>query len=143
MVFTKLAGGIALCLQNGGQRYCLRRDTDVGASLTHGRQPSADRQLAGDEIGATCRAAGFRIVVGEPHPLRGKPVEVWRLPGHDALVIGTDIEPAYIVAHDDEDVRLRCCCANAGALATTNAKNNPSNPSQTFLLMITTELHFG
>jgi hypothetical protein len=29
-----------------------------------------------------------------------------RLAGHDAAVVGTDVEPADVVAHDKEDVGL-------------------------------------
>src|SRR6185436_11144511 len=49
-------------------------------------------------------AARFGIIVCEPHAFGGQLVEVRRLPGHDALVIGADVEPADIVAHDDKDV---------------------------------------
>src|SRR5262245_28100763 len=104
MVLAELSGGIALCPQDGGQRHGLRRDANVRSRLAYRGQTSADRQLASDKVCPTCRAACFGIVVGEPHSFRGKPVQVRRLPGHDALVISADIEPAYIVAHDDEDV---------------------------------------
>ncbi len=106
MVLAELPGGIALCLQDGGERHGLCRNTDVGPGLPDGRQPSADRQFAGDEVRSTRRAAGFGIVVGEAHPFGCKLVEVRRLPRHDALMIGADVEPADIVAHDDEDVGL-------------------------------------
>ena len=79
-------------------------DADVGAGLAHGGQAGAHRQLAGDEVGAARGAACLGVVVGEAHALGGELVEVRRLAGHDALVIGADVEPADIVAHDDEDV---------------------------------------
>ena len=68
-------------------------------------KPGADRQLAGDEVGATRRAARLGVIVGEPHALGGKLVEVRRPARHDALVIGADVEPADVVAHDDDDIR--------------------------------------
>ena len=74
--------------------------------LADRREAGAQRDLTGDEIGAAGGAARFRVVVGEPHALGGKLVEIRRLAGHDALMIGADIEPADIVAHDDENVRL-------------------------------------
>jgi hypothetical protein len=36
----------------------------------------------------------------------GKLIQVWRPAGHDATVIGADVEPADIIAHDDQDIRL-------------------------------------
>ena len=39
-------------------------------------------------------------------PCDGQLVEVRRLAGHDAPVIGADVEPADVVAHDDDDVGL-------------------------------------
>ena len=105
VVLAELPGGIALRLQSGGQRHCLRRQTDVGASLADRRQASPDRQFARDEVCPTCRTAGFSIVVREAHTFGREPVEVRRLPRHDALVIGADVEPTDIVAHDHEDIR--------------------------------------
>src|SRR5262249_25122240 len=37
---------------------------------------------------------------------RGQLVEVRRFPRHDALVIGADVEPANIIAHDKQNVWL-------------------------------------
>ena len=81
-------------------------NADVGAGLAHGRQARAQRDLAGDEVGPARRAARLGVVVGEQHALLGQLVEVRRLAGHDAAVVGADVEPADVVAHDDEDVRL-------------------------------------
>src|SRR5215831_20513919 len=46
------------------------------------------------------------VIIGEAHAVGGELVEVGRLARHDALMVGADIEPADIVAHDDENVRL-------------------------------------
>ena len=81
-----------------------------GAGLADGGQPGADGQLAGDEVGAARRAARLGVVVGEPHAFGGEPVEVRGPAGHDALVVGADVEPADVVAHDEEDVRLLLWC---------------------------------
>ena len=84
---------------------------DVGAGLADRRQAGAQRNFAGDEVGAARRAACLGVVVGEQHAFGGELVEVRRLAGHDAPVIGADVEPADIVTHDDEDVGrpARCC----------------------------------
>ena len=69
-------------------------------------EPRTQRDLAGDEVCAARRAARLGVVVGEPHALGGELVQVRRLAGHDALMVGADIEPSDIVAHDHEDIGL-------------------------------------
>jgi hypothetical protein len=104
MIFAELAGGVALrfeCSGNGagfsGQSHRRTRLSDRGHA-------GADRQLAGDEVRATRCAACLGVVVREQHPFFGDLVEVRRLPGHHAPVIGADVPHADIVAHYDDDV---------------------------------------
>ena len=106
MVFPKLSRGVAHRLQY--QRCChgLVRHADVGASLADRRKARAQRDLPGDEVGAAGGAARFRVVVGEAHAIGGELVEIRRLAGHDALVIGADIVHADVVTHDDDNVGL-------------------------------------
>ena len=106
VVLAELPGRVAHRLERRGDGRRLRRHADRRAGLADGRQAGADRQLAGDEVGAARRAARLGVVVGEAHALGGEPVEVRRPAGHDALVIGADVEPADVVAHDEDDVRL-------------------------------------
>src|SRR5262249_54523665 len=61
--------------------------------------------LPGNEVRAPCRAARFGVIVRESHAFGCQPVEVRRLARHDPAMVGADIEPAYIVAHDDENIR--------------------------------------
>ena len=82
------------------------RHADRGAGLADGGQAGADRQLAGDEVGAAGGAARLGVVVGEEHAFGGELVEVRRLARHHAAVVGADVEPADVVAHDEEDVRF-------------------------------------
>ena len=49
-------------------------------------------------------ATDLRVIVCEPHPIRSQFVEVRRRVQHQALVVGTQILPTGIVAHDDKDV---------------------------------------
>jgi hypothetical protein len=79
---------------------------DIGAGLADGGQTGAKRQFAGDEIGAAGGAAWFSIIVGEPHALGRQLIEVRRLAGHHPLVVGADVEPADVVAHDKNYVGL-------------------------------------
>ena len=106
MVLAELAGRVALRLQHGREGHGLSRHAHVGARLADRGQAGADRQLAGDEVGAARRAARLGVVVGEQHALARQPVEVRRLAGHDAPVVGADVEPADVVAHDEQDVRF-------------------------------------
>ena len=114
VVLAELPGGVALRLQRGGQRAGLVRQADIGARLAHGGQPGAKGNLAGDEVRPARRAACLGVVVGEHHALCGQLVEVRRLAGHDAAVVGADVEPADVVAHDDEDVGLLARCLGGG-----------------------------
>src|SRR5262249_107059 len=63
-----------------------------------------DRQLAGDEVSTARRAARFSVVVREQHAFRRQLIEVRRLSRHDSAMIGADVEPADIVAHDHKYV---------------------------------------
>jgi len=110
MVLAKLSGRVAHRLECGGDGRRLRRQADIGARLTNRGHSGADRQFASDEIGATGGAARFGIIVGEAHAFRREPIEVRRLSGHDALMVGADIEPPHIVAHDEKDVGLLLLC---------------------------------
>ena len=83
----------------------LRRNAGWRAGLADRGHAGADRQLAGDEVGAARRAARLGVVVGEQHAFGGELVEVRRPPGHHAAVVGADVPDADVVAHDDDDVR--------------------------------------
>ena len=104
VVLAELPGGVALRLQRGGNRAGLSRHTDIGAGLANGSKTRAQRDLAGDEGSAARRATGLGIVVREQHALAGQLVEVGGLARHHAPVVGADVEPADIVAHDEENV---------------------------------------
>ena len=106
VVLAELPGGVAHRLQRGGDRRRLRRHADRRARLADRREAGADRQLAGDEVGAARGAARFGVVVGEAHAFGREPVEVRRAHRHDALVVGADVRPADVVAHDHDDVGL-------------------------------------
>ena len=69
-------------------------------------QTGADRRLAGDEGGAAGSAALLPVEVGEHRAFLGDPVDVGRAVAHDAVVVATDVEPADVVRHDEENVRL-------------------------------------
>ena len=58
------------------------------------------------------------------HALGGQPVEVRRPAGHDAPVVGADVEPADVVAHDEDDVRLLLRRGPGGEAGTEDAEKN-------------------
>src|SRR5262249_58759575 len=91
MVLTELTGGVSHCLKRGGDCRRLRWNSNGRACLTDGRQAGADRQFAGDEVGASRRAARFGIVIREQHALGSQAIEVRRPPGHQAAMISADI----------------------------------------------------
>ncbi len=106
MVFAELPRCVAERFENCRDRDGLVRQADIRSSLTDSRHACPQWNLAGDEIGAASGTTCLGIIVGEAHALGGELVEVGRFAGHDALMIGTDIKPADIIAHDNENVRL-------------------------------------
>ena len=106
MVLAELAGRIAEVLQELRNRRVLgtealhrAREADLG-------QAGADRLLAGDEGGAPSGATLLTVEVGEHRALSGDPVDVRGAIPHDAVVVTTDVEPADVVAHDEQNVRM-------------------------------------
>jgi len=77
VVLAELAGGIAHRLEGPMRSWApapaCRPWLPAWPTVV---SPRADRQFAGDEIGATGSAARLGIIVGEPHPLSGEAVEV-------------------------------------------------------------------
>ena len=104
VILAELAGGVALRFERGGDCASLSGQSYRRAGLADRGHAGADRQLAGDEVRATRRATCLGVVVGEQHAFFGDLVEVRRLPGHHAPVIGADVPHANIVAHNDDDV---------------------------------------
>src|SRR5262249_14236442 len=104
VVLPELPGGIAHRLENRGDCRCFRRHSERRTGLTDRRQPCTDGQLASNEVGATGGATRLGVVVWDWHALRGKLVAVRRPAGHDALVVGADVEPPDVVSHDEDDV---------------------------------------
>ena len=81
-----------------------RRHTDGCTGLSHGRQAGTDGQLPGYEVRPASGTACLRVIVGESHAFGCKLVKMRRPARHDALVVGTDVEPADVVTHDIDDV---------------------------------------
>src|SRR5262249_45694077 len=70
MILPELASFIAERLQGSGQGGSLRWYPHVSSGLPHRGHSGTDRQLAGDEVRATCRTAGLSVIIGETHTFR-------------------------------------------------------------------------
>src|SRR5208337_2416443 len=65
-------------------------------------QTGTDRRLSRDEGGTTGCTALLAVPVSEHRAFFGDTIDVRRAVAHDSVVVGTDIEPADIVAPDDQ-----------------------------------------
>ena len=106
MVLAELAGRITEVLQKLRNRWVLSAETLHRAGEADLSQAGADRLLAGDEGGAASGATLLAVEVGEHRALSGDPIDVRGAIPHDAVVVAADVEPADVVAHDEQDVRM-------------------------------------
>ena len=90
-------------------------------------QAGADRRLPGDERRAAGGAALLAVPVGEVRTLLGDAVDVRGAIPHDAVVVRADVEPADVVAPDDQNVRL--VGLRHVRLLTLCSHPNPKQPS--------------
>ena len=72
VVLAELAGSVTDRLERRGNGHGLRGYADGRAGLTDRGHARANRKLAGDEVGATGRAARLGVVIGEAHSLGSK-----------------------------------------------------------------------
>ena len=72
-------------------------------------QSGPDGRLASDERGTAGGTALLAIPVGEHRTFFGDAVDVRGAVPHDAVIVGADVEPADVIAPDDQDVRLFRC----------------------------------
>src|SRR5262249_38054989 len=93
-------------LQRVGDRRVIGLQAEIGARETDLGQAGADRRLAGDERGAAGGAALLPVPVGEVAAFFRDAIDVGRAITHYPVVFKADVDPADVVAPDDEDVRL-------------------------------------
>src|SRR4051794_41145511 len=53
VILTELTGGVAHRLERGGDRWRLRRQSDVRTRLAHGGHPGSDGELTSDKVSAS------------------------------------------------------------------------------------------
>ena len=106
MVLAELACRVAEIIQEPGE--VRRAGPQVGRASGNFRQDHADthRLHAGDEGGATSRAALLGVVGHEFRTLIADAIDVGRLAHHQALVIDARLHPADVVAHDEQNIGL-------------------------------------
>ena len=104
VVLAELAGDVTERLEQPGDgrvfllhTFRRTRQSDLG-------QAGADGRLAGDESGATGRAALLAVPVGEQGAFFGDAVDIRRLVAHHAHVVGADVELADVITPDHQDV---------------------------------------
>ena len=106
MILSKLSGGISERLHDVGDRGIFGSQADVGSRQSNLRQPRTNRRLSGDECCAACGTTLLAVPVGEERSFFGDAIDVRRAISHHAQVVGADVVPADIVAHDEKDVRF-------------------------------------
>jgi hypothetical protein len=106
MILAELPGGVTECLHDIGHARVKRAKAELRAGQADFGQAGADRRLSGDERSASGGAALLAVPVGEHRALAADAVDVGRAVAHDAHVVGADVVPADVVAHDEQDVRL-------------------------------------
>jgi hypothetical protein len=106
VVLAELARRVALRLQR--RRYCrvLGAQSEVGPGEADLRQARAVRVPAGDERRPAGCAALLAVVVREPGTLVRQPIDVRGPVPHHAVAVAAQVRDPYVVAPDDEDVRL-------------------------------------
>ena len=125
VVLAELAGSVAERFHDIRDRRVERAEAKLRAGQTDFGEAGADRRLAGDEGGASGGATLLAVPVGEDRALLADAVDIGRAVAHNSHVVGADVVPADIVAHDEQDVGLAarraagCACATLiGLLAT-------------------------
>ena len=106
MVLAELPGGVAERLQGFRDAHVFGVKSDGRTGQTDFGQAGPDRRLPGDEGCAPRGAALLAVPVGEQRAFLGDTVDVRRAVAHDAQIVGAHIEPADVVGHDHQDVRL-------------------------------------
>ena len=111
VVLAELAGGVAEILEEFPDRWILGAEPERRARHADLGEAGTDRRLSGNKGGATGCAALLPIEISEHRAFLGDAVDVRRPVTHDAVVVATDIEPADVVGHDEENIRF-CCLSH-------------------------------
>src|SRR6478672_5798836 len=104
MVLAKLAGRVTKVVQELGESG--RPGSQVGraARELRGNHARAQRIHAREEGVASGGATLLSVIGHEFRAFFRNPVDVWRIPDHQALMIATRLHYADIIAHDEQDI---------------------------------------
>jgi hypothetical protein len=105
MVLAELACRVAKVLHEFADSRVFGFDAKHGARRADLGEPGADRRLAGNECGATGGAALLAIEIGEHRAFLRNAIEIGCTVAHNAVVIATEIKPANVIGHDEQNVR--------------------------------------
>ena len=106
VVLAELGGHVALVLEQLGDGDIARLQAFLGAGQADLQHAGTEARLAGDEAGAAGGATLLAVPVGEHRALLGDAIDVRGLVAHHAVVIGADVEPADVVAPEDQEIRF-------------------------------------
>jgi hypothetical protein len=106
VVLAELRGRIPERLQQFGDSGILSGPTDIEARRTDLAHTGAVHALPADERRPSCGAALLAVGVGEPHPLVGDSVDVWRAIAHQAVAVATEIGDPDVVTPNHQNVGL-------------------------------------
>jgi len=104
VVLSKLTRGIAVRLEQPGDRGVFLLHAEIGPGHSHLAEARPEDALAHDEGRTTSRAALLGVVVREDHSFIGDAIDVGRLVAHHALGVRADVALPDVVAPDDDDV---------------------------------------
>ena len=148
MVLAELTIRVTQRLQQFGDSWVLRPDTDVRSRHANLRQASTDRILTGDERGAPSRTTLLAVIIGESRSFIADAVDVGSPIPHLPSVVVADVPPADVITPKDKNVRLTCVwhlnlrsmlfldCAYCGVLvATCKSLSTLNTPGTKFALI--------
>ena len=106
VVLAELARVVSEIQQEFGERRRARQQRTGGTRKLRHDHARPQRMHAGEEGGAPGRAALLGIIGHKPRTFIPDAIDVRRFAYHQALMVGTHVHDANVVAHDEQDVGL-------------------------------------
>src|SRR5215472_1791523 len=106
MVLAELPGCVPELFQKLRDGGIFRRKTLLRSGQAHFRQPCSDWALSRDERRTASSATLLPVEVCKYRSFLPDAVDVRSAVSHDTHVVRTDIEPADVVRHDEENIRF-------------------------------------
>src|SRR5712671_7848050 len=122
MVLANLSRGVAIGLEQFGDRRILVLKALLGRRHANFEQPGAERRLAQDKRSPARRAGLLSVVVSEQRAFLGDAVDVGCAPAHHSPMVSADVPDADVVGHDHDDIRLFGCSLSLSGSNTAASK---------------------